>query len=84
MYEVIEYSLDKLIDIDDDVLIIRLKFYLYLVKWVINSYRNVWFVKNFFLLEFKNVIFYCLNVVNVMYFIEKINIFYLEYKVEKV
>ncbi|WP_375604920.1 hypothetical protein [Flavobacterium davisii] len=62
--------------------ITKLKAYLYLTKRNINSYKDVRKIKDFYFYRLKSLIYECLNCSLEKYFIEEINILYLESKLE--
>lgn len=83
LYEAIISCL-KVLDVTNkkDIQITRLKAYLCLTKKNINRYKDSREIKNFHFEKFKSVIYNCLNCSLEQYFIEDVNILYLESKLE--
>lgn len=79
LYESIESCFSKLSN-DISELEIRLKAHLLLVKKTINCYRDIRNVKDFFLNELQSVIIDCINSNKENYFVEGVNVLYLDIK----
>lgn len=84
LYETIGNLLMTLNDDSSEFLIIRLKVFLLLVKRIINCNRDIRKVNDFYLKELQSVITDCVNSNLESYFIETINISYLEFKLYKI
>ena len=82
LYETIETCLFKLNSFPSDLLDIRLKAYLLLIKKTINCYRDIRAVKDCYLSELRQVIIDCLNSDREDYFIDNVNVLYLDSKAE--
>jgi hypothetical protein len=83
LYEAINSCLKTVDDCNfNNLTVVRLKAHLCLIKKTINRFKDTRQVKNLFLKELKTVIYYCLNGDMEMYFIEEVNILYLESKLE--
>lgn len=83
LYEAIIHCLYKLNDTKQkSKQITRLKAFLCLIKMKINSHKDTKKIEDFYFSQFKSIIYECLNCSLEEYFIEKINILYLESKLE--
>jgi hypothetical protein len=83
LYETIENALLRLNENHSEILILRLRVFLLLVKHKINCCRDLRKVKDFYLQELQVIITDCINSDKEKFFIEVINILYLEFKLFK-